>query len=248
MASSQDIVCRCKNTCTRVSKRGTCPCRAAGKLCSSLCSCGWMVPCVNKPDCQPPKLKSIDVDFRDFTDRDVISTARDDMDGDINHTPPQHNPTKKRKRKTADGSRVRRRLNVDQVPVEADSTDDLEAASTTCINDLEAAPTTNTSSSSCPPKGPSAHHKAVKDFAASLDVTELRSIVTELLFRDQGLLTTSAWDTGPVMIHQGSPNQTTHQAGADVAIVEACQQRKKRSAAGRLAPTSVLWMDQTFIR
>ncbi|XP_046546215.1 uncharacterized protein LOC124256285 isoform X2 [Haliotis rubra] len=204
MASSQDIVCRCKNTCTRVSKRGTCPCRAAGKLCSSLCSCGWMVPCVNKPDCQPPKLKSIDVDFRDFTDRDVISTARDDMDGDINHTPPQHNPTKKRKRKTADGSRVRRRLNVDQVPVE--------------------------------------------DFAASLDVTELRSIVTELLFRDQGLLTTSAWDTGPVMIHQGSPNQTTHQAGADVAIVEACQQRKKRSAAGRLAPTSVLWMDQTFIR
>ncbi|XP_046563212.1 P2X purinoceptor 7-like isoform X2 [Haliotis rubra] len=84
------------------------------------------------------------------------------MDGDINHTPPQHNPTKKRKRKTADGSRVRRRLNVDQVPVEADSTDDLEAASTTCINDLEAAPTTNTSSSSCPPKGPSAHHKAVK--------------------------------------------------------------------------------------
>ncbi|XP_071078628.1 uncharacterized protein [Haliotis cracherodii] len=116
-----------------------------------------------------------------------------EVDADTRHTTPLvHNSSQKRKKKGATAARVRRRLEVDQVRVQTDmlleSEDEGQMVQTTSRRQIvrpRSTPRQAVGAPDGPPKVTS-HLQAVKDFAATLSMTQLQTIVTELLFRDQG--------------------------------------------------------------
>ncbi|XP_046345435.2 uncharacterized protein LOC124126051 [Haliotis rufescens] len=116
-----------------------------------------------------------------------------EVDADTRHTTPLvHNSSQKRKKKGATAARVRRRLEVDQVRVQTDmllvSEDEGQMVQTTSRRQIVRPRSTPRQAVGAPDGPPmvTSHHQAVKDFAATLSMTQLQTIVTELLFRDQG--------------------------------------------------------------